>query len=299
MSIRIRPFFLRSVLLTLLVLVAISAKQAQKVRVPQNIGVRFGIVTATSADHAAEHLEMVRSLSKVGFSGTLTVYFMYRTREIEEDGEVQHVIARYNEKLSEVSPNSEVIFFQVNTDYETYCFKPAIVQDYLNHVRLDVMMWTDSSTRFKGNPNTWALNMVKDEIHFAGREGAMGMGENTHSKTYEFFRVSAMELKDRHEIQAGHWLADLNSDVFRTVIQPWIDCAVRSCHTCMSPSGSVRKLKRKQSGPPSTEYIGHRQDQSVLSILLVRWQAQGGRLHLNDHSRYIDLDVVRSFNTPL
>jgi hypothetical protein len=299
MSARLRTFFQRVVPLTLVVLTAASVNQVPQVRVPQNLGVRLGIVTATSADHAAEHLEMVRSLTEVGFSGMLTVYFMYRTGEIEKDGEVLHVRARYSAALSEVSPSCEVIFFQVNTDYETYCFKPVIVQDYLNHVHVDVMMWTDSSTRFKGNPETWALNMVKDGIHFSGREGAMGMGENTHIKTYEFFRTSALELKERHEIQAGHWLADLNSDVFRAVIQPWIDCAVRSCHTCMSPSGSVRKLKRKQSGPPSTEYIGHRQDQSVLSILLAQWHAQGGRLHLNNHPRYIDLDVVRSFNTPL
>lgn len=259
--------------------------------------VRLGIVTSFSTDHTAEHLEMVSSLSATGYEGELFIYFMHKAGELDK-GEVPDLIRRYELRLHEISLRARIFTYEVHSDYETYCFKPSIVQDFLNHADVDVLMWSDSSTRFNGNPSNWAKNMLKDKINFVGREGAMGMSENTDPRTYKFLDVSPTKFRKRFEVQAGHWLAVINSDVFDSVLRPWMDCGIRYCQVCMSPVGSFRKLKRRQSGPPSVDYIGHRQDQAVLSILLAEWQSGGGSLHLNNDPRYIDLEVVRSYKNP-
>jgi hypothetical protein len=67
----------------------------------------------------------------------------------------------------------------------------------------------------------------------------------------------------------------------------------------MAPPGSSRKLTKPRKGPPSTEYIVHRYDQSVLGILLYEWDWQSaGNIQIGN-LKYIDVQKVSGSKTPL
>ena len=86
----------------------------------------------------------------------------------------------------------------------------------------------------------------------------------------------------------------MRDGVLLAVLQPWFDCA-RACTTCMAPIGSHKREPNGLliKGPPSTTYVSHRQDQSVLGLLVYDWLLnQGGSVRLNDR-KYIHVVANR------
>ncbi len=182
------------------------------------------------------------------------------------------------EELQNSPLHANVIEYEAAELYSTYCFKPKVIQDFLvratkSKMRPRVVMWADASMRFQGNPDIWASAIQQDGIDFAGRTSVMGMSENTHVATYKYFNMSRTKFKDQREVVATNFLVNLMRDgVVSAVLQPWVDCA-HACNTCMAPVGSSKKNSsgKKMKCPPSTEYVAHRQDQSVLGLLAYDW----------------------------
>lgn len=256
----------------------------------------LSVVTAFSSNHLMEGVLMIRSLIAQNYTGLIDVYLMRQPNETLPDA-MQYKLV---EELQKSPLHANVIEYEAAEHYNTYCFKPKVIQDFLvratkSNMRPRVLMWTDASTRFQGNPDIWANAIQQDGIDFAGRASLMGMSENTHVATYKYFNMSRTKFKDQREVAATHFLVNLMRDgVVSAVLQPWFDCA-HACNTCMAPVGSSKRnsLGKEMKGPPSTEYVAHRQDQSVLGLLVYDWLLEhGGSVQLNDQ-KYMNVATRR------
>ena len=143
--------------------------------------------------------------------------------------------------------------------------------------------------------------MIRDGVDWAGKMGEMGMGENTHEDTYRYFNISRTKFKEMHSILGGVWLANLERKVvIDHILQPWLDCGIHACYTCMAPPGSTKALPDGMSiqGPPSTTYLAHRQDQSVLSLLVYQSQVETSSVVIRiDDEEYLNIVVSRKSST--
>ena len=229
------------------------------------------IITGFSSNHLMEGILMLRSLIRSNYTGPVVVYLLHRKGEVLSDDMRVHL----PEQLSNSTLDASVVVYEVE-EYEDYCFKPRLIHDYLydatiSNSRPAILYWADASIRHRSNPSNWATAMVQDDVDFAGTISVLGMGENTHEDTYRYLNMSREGYKQYTEIRSGVWLMNLQRNQAEThLLQPWMDCAIRACHTCMAPIGSIKKLSKPWKGPPSTEVIVHRQDQSVLSLLTYR-----------------------------
>jgi hypothetical protein len=256
----------------------------------------LSVVTAFSSNHLMEGVLMLRSLIEQNYTGPIDVYLMQQPNETLPD-EMRYELV---EELQKSPLNANVIEYEAAEAYITYCFKPKVIQDSLvratkSNTRPTVLMWADASTRFRENPEVWANAIQQDGVDFAGRTGRMGMSENTHFDTYKYFNMSQTEFKDKRELAANFFVVNLIRDGFvSAVLQPWFDCA-HACTTCMAPVGSHKREENRPiiKGPPSTKYVSHRQDQSVLGLLVYDWLLkQGGSVRLDDQ-KYIHVFVRR------
>ena len=206
------------------------------------------IVTAFSANHLNEGAMMVRSLIHSNFTGPLFVYLMQRPNEVGKD--VLEAIGEFKEELQKTPLNATIIHYQVIEEYTTYCFKPKIVQDFINHATLTntlpkVLMWGDASTRYDVNPEESADALLRDGVDFGGQKAMYSMVQNTHPDTYNYFNMSPTEFYTKREIAATFFLVNLaRGVVLPAVLNPWFDCAGRACMTCMAPPGANRKTAR-------------------------------------------------------
>eukprot|EP00980_Cylindrotheca_fusiformis_P030336 scaffold24661_cov132-Cylindrotheca_fusiformis.AAC.4 len=184
-------------------------------------------------------------------------------------------------KLMKESPFQETIVEMEVEEYNSYCFKPRIMQHALTlladedtkpHSRSGtpkVLLWSDSSTRFRLNPARGARRMIRDQVDFVAVSGMMGMGENTHQQTYDYLNMTKADFVHRKEVASGTYMVNLErKHALEHILKPFIDCGLRDCHTCMAPVGTRKRGNGKKiQGPSSSDYIAHRQDQSVLSLL--------------------------------
>lgn len=77
-------------------------------------------------------------------------------------------------------------------------------------------------------------------------------------------------------------------DFVDLVLLPFIDCGANACRSCMAPPGSIKRNARgiPLRGPPSDLYIAHRQDQSVLNLLLFNF------VHMQQEQKQILVEAV-------
>jgi hypothetical protein len=109
--------------------------------------------------------------------------------------------------------------------------------------------------------------MWQASVGFSGKYGSLGMGVNTLQATYDFLNLDIHDFKNYTEVAATYFMMNLKNTVAHRILDEWIDCAVNHCQTCMAPS-MKKKIKEGERRPPSTVNIAHRQDQSVLSLLV-------------------------------
>ena len=242
---------------------------------PADTDNNLAIVTAISANHLLEGVAMLRTLIAVQFKGPVFIFLM-ATNSGED------VSSRYDEFKEELLKSPLQLQFidmevQSNTlNAGTYCFKPTAMGVYLRHNSLlplhetaKVVMWSDASTRFLQNPSMWANYMVQNDIDFIGRRTIWSIPQQTHVGTFEYFDMKPHDFDDHPSIASGHFLINLKREKSRMILHRWVDCGVLDCHTCMAPIGSSKRdpngAKYKGRG---NDYVSHRQDQSVLTLLV-------------------------------
>eukprot|EP00980_Cylindrotheca_fusiformis_P015269 scaffold4247_cov66-Cylindrotheca_fusiformis.AAC.10 len=234
------------------------------------------IVTGFSSNHFMEGINMLQSLIDVQYSGPIYIYLLHRPDEPLSDA----MTVNFRQLVKE-SPLQETIVEMEVEEYGSYCFKPRIIQDFLTLAAEtkptpsipQVLLWADASIRFLESPAIGAHRMVRDQVDFASRSGGLGMGENTHQKTFDYLNMTKADFVHRHELGAFTFLVNLErTQGMEHILRPYINCGLRECHTCMAPVGSTKLAPNGTiyHGPPSSDYIAHRQDQSVLSLLVFR-----------------------------
>jgi hypothetical protein len=243
---------------------------------------KLAIVTAFSKNHVLEGVAMLRTLIAVQFQEPVHIFLM------KEVGEDNGWITEFKEELSKSPLLLHMIDFEVQSDAlnaGTYCFKPTAMGVFLRRNNVlppsesaHVVMWSDASTRFLQNPSIWAKHMIQKEIDFVGRAAEWSIPQQTHIGTFEYFDLKPNDFNDHPPIAATHFLVNLQRENIRRVLDRWVDCGVLDCHTCMAPHGSSKRVSNKGAdykyGP--NEYRAHRQDQSVLTLLVTDYMKKKG-----------------------
>ena len=233
----------------------------------------IAIVTAFSENHKLEGVAMLRSLIAVHFKGPVYIFLM------KQSGEDIQWITEFKEELSKSPLSLRMIDFEIpssSLNKGTYCFKPTAMGVFLRQNSLlppsesaQVVMWSDASTRFLQNPSIWAKHIIQQEIDFVGRKTAWNIRQQTHKGTFKYFGMTPEDYNDHPPIAATSFLVNLQREGIRRVLNRWVDCGVLDCHACMAPIGSS---KNDPNGANFTkggnEYVSHRQDQSVLTLLV-------------------------------
>ena len=234
----------------------------------------LAVLTAFSKNHMLEGLAMLRSLIAVQFKGPVYIFLM------KEVGEDIHWVTEFKEELSKSPLLLHMTDYEVPSDSfneGTYCFKPTAMGVFLRwnsilqpNESAQVVMWSDASTRFLQNPSIWAKHIVQEEIDFVGRAAeAWNIRKQTHKGTFDYFGLTPEDFNDHPPIAATHFLVNLQREQIRRVLNRWVDCGVLDCRTCMAPIGSS---KNDPNGAEdkfgANEYVSHRQDQSVLTLLV-------------------------------
>jgi len=236
----------------------------------------LAVLTAFSKNHMLEGVAMLRSLIAVQFNGPVYIFLM------KEVGEDINWVAEFKEELSKSPLTLRMTDFEVPRDSlnaGTYCFKPTAVGAFLRWNSIlpssesaQVVMWSDTSTRFLENPSIWAKHIIQEEIDFVGGTAAWNIRMQTHKGTFDYFGLTPEDFNDHPPIASGHFLVNLQREEIRRVLDRWVDCGVLDCRTCMAPIGSS---KNDPNGAEDkfgiNEYVSHRQDQSVLTLLVTNF----------------------------
>eukprot|EP00980_Cylindrotheca_fusiformis_P002149 scaffold483_cov83-Cylindrotheca_fusiformis.AAC.1 len=252
------------------------------------------IVTGFSSNHFMEGISMLQSLIDVQYTEPIYIYLLHGPSEQQEplllsaataadsSSTTTTTKAQFVQLMNESPLQATIVEMEVE-EYDSYCFKPRIIQDFLTLAAErgtrppssngipKVIQWTDTSIRFLDNPANGAQRMLRDGIDFASRSGDLGMGQNTHPKTFDYLNMTKADFVHRYELGAFSFLVNLErTQGMEYILRPYINCGLRECHTCMAPVGSIKKIPDKTIpwGPPLSDYLAHRQDQSVLSLLV-------------------------------
>ena len=234
----------------------------------------LAIVTAFSENHMLEGVLMLSSLIAVHFEGPVYIFLM---KEVGK--KATEWIPGFKEELSKSPLLLHMIDLEVQSDSlnaGTYCFKPTAMGVFLRHNSIlpsnesaQVVMWSDVSTRFLQNPSIWAKHIIEDEIDFVGRLEEWSIPQQTHRGTFDYFGFNPDDFNNHPSIAGTHFLVNLRREVFlKGVLDRWVDCGVLDCHTCMAPIGSSKRDPNGAKNGSANEYISHRQDQSVLTLLV-------------------------------
>jgi hypothetical protein len=107
----------------------------------------------------------------------------------------------------------------------------------------------------------------KTSVGFSATQGSIGMGMNMLQATYDFLNLGIHDFKNYVEVAATYFMMNLNNTAANRILDEWVDCAVNHCQTCMAPS-MKKGVKGGDRNQPSAVNLAHRQDQSVLSLLV-------------------------------
>jgi len=140
-------------------------------------------------------------------------------------------------------------YFNIHINAGEFAWKPVIVEEVFTESTSDVL-WVDAGCYFHD------LKQIQKQIH---KEKLLFVSQSsgdvkqwTHPKMVEYFGLNFSDVQNKHNADATLIGFPRDSDVYETVILPWVDCAMHK--ECIAPNGSSRK--------------NHRQDQSALTMVL-------------------------------
>lgn len=137
-----------------------------------------------------------------------------------------------------------------------YAWKPIIVDSVLREKKSS-LLWCDAGSYFKRlDLIASLLQDVKGGIWVGKSSGTMD--KLTHPGMFKEMKADPKDYADRENAEAGLIGFRYQDEAVRRLVADWAECAMRE--SCIAPPGSSR--------------LNHRQDQSVLSLLLHRYGIQ-------------------------
>ncbi|WP_422359130.1 DUF1647 domain-containing protein [Reichenbachiella sp.] len=148
----------------------------------------------------------------------------------------------------------------VNLEYKTYSFKPIIVREVFEQEKGN-LLWLDSAT-ILNRPLTYVWEQIENDGIYAPIGGSGTLKEWTVQATMDYMGVPESYYLKRNICGCMCGFGFHNSDV-RALVSEWEKYAL--VHECIKPEGANRE--------------NHRDDQSLLTILLYKYQ-ETNSLHL-------------------
>lgn len=175
-------------------------------------------------------------------------------------------------------------FFDVNIVSGEYAWKGVIVEEVVREQRNKVqsglvksdgpsfVYWIDAGLRITSDcdpPLSREIpHALETGITTPTSQGALH--EFTDKRTADYLGLPE-DVYMKHESRtcsSGIVLIDANNDrVYEAIVKPWAECS--KIKDCIAPEGSFKRVYNEPRGTGFKEG-GHRQDQSVLSVLLAR-----------------------------
>ena len=248
----------------------------------------IAIVTAFSMRFALWSINMFRSLMYYKYKGPIVIYFMIDPlRERDQWDEYNKMMEDLQRDLAQTELTFFLRPYNATESYRTYCFKGRIVNQVIQEFgQPQTLMWADTSIRYHDDPAVWARRLIEDKMAAVAHTGALGMGENTHPDMWAYFGLNVSEFAQFRELESGYFILNFATaaNVREEILDPWMTCAGDDCLTCMCPPNSTKGIPPgvHWKGPPSTEYIAHRQDQSAFGVLVYDYLLRNeGKVSIN------------------
>lgn len=170
----------------------------------------------------------------------------------------------YLEKLTKRTPNLSIRKFNfskypefVQLDYKTYSFKPIIVKEVFEEQRGN-LLWLDSAT-ILNKPLDYVWEQLNDYGVYAPIGGSGTLKEWTVQETLDYMGVPKSFYENRNICGCMCGFGYHNSAIVELVAE-WERYSL--IHECIKPKGANRE--------------NHRDDQSLLTILLYQFQEKYG-----------------------
>jgi len=212
------------------------------------------IVTAADQNYFRSLLQLLMSLKRHACASELCVY------DLGMSAEQLAFLTKPNAKL----PKFRLKHFEfaaypehVKMCHQSYAWKPLLINEVLSNYGKTIL-WLDSATLVRGS-----LDSIFEWTHQKGcyvpYSGAGSLQEWTHSRTLELMKVESWMLPQRNRA-AGVCAWSPTHPYVLDLVADWKREALRN--DCILPHGATRD--------------NHRHDQSILNILLLRYQNEYG-----------------------
>ena len=248
----------------------------------KNVINNFVIVTGSSANHIKVlQLDLLWSIKEYILNNPA---FPFNVKVIFYDLDVSPELQVKNQQMLKSYPFVEYRtfdfasypdFFDISIAAGEYAWKPIIVKEVVREQRSyghsktgtrsissSFVYWLDAGncidgSRCPGGPLTDSIAYASEFGIFTPRAGAQ-LSKYTHQGTADYLNLSQEIYKRRSSwmCSANIVLVDATNDkVYEDIILPWAECA--QIKDCIAPPGSSKQGH-------------HRQDQSVLSVLMAK-----------------------------
>lgn len=154
-------------------------------------------------------------------------------------------------------------FLQMSNNAGNYGWKPIIVNEVAKSTS-GILIWSDAGNVFQKDLSKSLGFTLKDQI-FAGRSSGT-IAQYTFPSVQEYFAVTPREL-GLSQVSAAYCFFRLNNPVVRELIEEW----------------AVLAHDKDKLAPEGSSRLNHRQDQSLLALLMLRTFGLVGRRDLLRH----------------
>eukprot|EP00039_Didymoeca_costata_P006474 m.90534 g.90534 ORF g.90534 m.90534 type:complete len:363 (+) comp13271_c0_seq4:63-1151(+) len=212
----------------------------------------FVIGTAFSSNHVCPLANMLDSVRRLHNDWTVVVYNLDSPQKLNSStmSMLKHS-GPPRTLFREFQYDKYPVFFNINQAIGEYAWKTVIIKELVDE--FGVVLWMDAGNMIHEKDN---LTMVLNTIRKTGFYSTKTKGDVqsfTHKGTLLHLNQSNNETLKRQRNCNGAILGfSHDSRAYHEILVPWVSCAL--VKECIAPTGSNKS--------------NHRQDQSVLSILV-------------------------------
>jgi hypothetical protein len=210
------------------------------------------IITGASSNHSSSLLQLLSTVLRFEPDVNVFVYDLGLTKE--ETDKVHRLSSKFEVRKFDFSKYPT--YFDIKFNAGEYAWKPVIIADVMNELDSGYLIWLDA-----GNKIVEPLIQVRKVLKEIGIYSPVSSGtikEWTHSLTIQRMMVTN-NTKQSPNRSGGLIGINLNRIVPRDIIQCWKAAA----------------LKKRFIAPRGSNRNNHRQDQSILSILISQATKEG------------------------
>ena len=206
------------------------------------------IVTGASENHSKSLNQLLESIQKFASHHRCVVYDFggLAAKEIPKDV----ILRKYDY-------NSKPSWHNICKNAGQYAWKPNVIHEVMEEFK-GIVLWLDSGDLLHAPLENIVIDIIKKNGFYSPISSGR-IVEWTHPGTLFQMRASSPFVRNRENRNGAIIGFDYEHNVARNIAQQWYDTCMRK--EIISPNGSSR--------------MNHRQDQSVLSIIVSQMEEKG------------------------